>query len=820
MSFADFMEGFADGFIPAYNKRLDNQAAEDREVLRIRLQTAQEVSRERRNAEQAHRERRRQAQGIVDITGAGDEGSVYNILGVFNDPAAVTNMIIDGRFDFGPIQQSLSATESSNNPAAFRTNQDGREFGGRLQFGAARLKDYAQATGGSAISPRDFAALPADEQARIEAWHLSDINARIDREGLDQYIGQEVGGVPITREGIIAMAHLGGFSGAANTLRSGGRSNPSDELGTSLLNYAARHANAGAASGSVDAQMAESGLAGTPSAAPTSNMPDNLFTTAMGWNPAERERQIDAQFNRYTEAMGIDTTPAPAGGFASPPSGSQVRMRPPPVDLSAFPSIASADTLEKLQGVIAEADAKGLLNRRGADQWLSAVEARRDALTGRLASSYLSGVTNNDTALNARNRALADIENGVIPQESAESVLSAIDRTISDIQNANWSAPTTEAEARTRLRVAQATGDEVELQRLMPYIDALAPAGVSVTNVIVRPTDGSVGFTTPAIQGFNTTTGQIEYRTLDGRPIEADGNLVVPIDEDIRKAATAVQGDNQISVMYRNGTQAVADMSRYVVPMYELAQLIETTPEVATYASQLAVGIDSFLRDTRSMIGLLEQVSRERSLTPQEAEAVLRQNGLILEGESLEGIASSFEDSARSGVVENMADARRAYEAYILLGTFRTGGIEGQEGRAVSNRLFEELQGFMRTARNVDQLRDRVRIQIDGMAREVNQNQQAILNHPQVRGFMQEYGYNPVAFGTLEDVLANDPRLAEATEYFLSAPVRGANPQPATGQNDGAAGVLDQARDAIARGANRDAVIQRLIDNGIDPSGL
>jgi hypothetical protein len=562
----------------------------------------------------------------------------------------------------------------------------------------------------------------------------------------------------------------------------------------------------------VDMQMADSGLAPAPAPArapapmaspapqparsPAFEVPEGLqnfrsgVQRAFGMDPESRQARIDDRVARglaitsQAQAAAGGGSGGGGGGFASPPTNFSLNLNRP-ADLSGFPSIAAADNVSRLDGIVADAEARGFLNRPGADQWLASVEARRATLNSRTASSYLNGVTNADTALAARNRALADIENGVIPPESADAVMSAIDRTISDFENYNWSPPETESEARTRLRVAQATGDTVELERLIPYIDALAPPNVSVTNVIVRPTDGGVGTTMPAIQEFNTETGQIEYRALDGRPLEAEGNLVIPIDEDIRRAAAAVQGDNQISVMYRNGTQAIADLSRYVVPMYELAQLMESTPEVTTYASQLSVGIDSFFRDARSMIGLLEQVSRERDLTPQEAEAALRQNNLIREGETLESIASSFEQSARSGVIENMADARRAYEAYVLLGTFRTGGIEGQEGRAVSNRLFEELQNFMRNARNVDQLRDRVRIQIDGMAREVGQTQQSILNHPQVRGFIREFGYNPVEFGTLEGVLQSDPRLAEATEYFLNAPVRGSGTQP-TGQTDGA----------------------------------
>jgi hypothetical protein len=56
--------------------------------------------------------------------------------------------------------------------------------------------------------------------------------------GSAQFVGQTIGGVPITRDGIRAMVHLGGAEGARQTLTSGGRVNPADANGTTLLDYA------------------------------------------------------------------------------------------------------------------------------------------------------------------------------------------------------------------------------------------------------------------------------------------------------------------------------------------------------------------------------------------------------------------------------------------------------------------------------------------------------------------------------------------------------------------------------------------------------
>ena len=52
-------------------------------------------------------------------------------------------------------------------------------------------------------------------------WHIEDINNYIDSRGLTEYIGKEIDGIKITREGLIAGAHLGGKGGMRKFLESG-----------------------------------------------------------------------------------------------------------------------------------------------------------------------------------------------------------------------------------------------------------------------------------------------------------------------------------------------------------------------------------------------------------------------------------------------------------------------------------------------------------------------------------------------------------------------------------------------------------------------
>lgn len=63
---------------------------------------------------------------------------------------------------------SLTGTESSGNSGAFRTNTNGKSYGGLIQMGDDRLKDYATATGSRPISANQFKNLPAAQQRSSE----------------------------------------------------------------------------------------------------------------------------------------------------------------------------------------------------------------------------------------------------------------------------------------------------------------------------------------------------------------------------------------------------------------------------------------------------------------------------------------------------------------------------------------------------------------------------------------------------------------------------------------------------------------------------
>lgn len=66
-------------------------------------------------------------------------------------------------------------------------------------------------------------------QDKVAAWHIADIDKTIDRLGLNTD--------GFNRDGLRAVAHLGGKHGMKKFVQTEGEHNPSDELGTSLQDY-------------------------------------------------------------------------------------------------------------------------------------------------------------------------------------------------------------------------------------------------------------------------------------------------------------------------------------------------------------------------------------------------------------------------------------------------------------------------------------------------------------------------------------------------------------------------------------------------------
>jgi len=126
--------------------------------------------------------------------------------------------------------EQLEANESSGKADAEITIKDGRRFVGKLQFGKARLTDYQNATG-TKFTQDEFIKDTA-LQDQVAAWHIADLDNAIDA------LGDEV--AEYDRDGLRAVGHLAGVGGMKKFVRTQGKYNPADVLGTSLSDYYAK----------------------------------------------------------------------------------------------------------------------------------------------------------------------------------------------------------------------------------------------------------------------------------------------------------------------------------------------------------------------------------------------------------------------------------------------------------------------------------------------------------------------------------------------------------------------------------------------------
>lgn len=154
----------------------------------------------------------------------------------------------------GDFMDALINSESGGNWNAL--NSEG--YGGRLQFGDARLADAARAgIIPAGVTGAAFSQMSPEQQQAVEAWHFNDIDQQAERLGINKYLGQTIAGVPINQNSIRSMAHLGGIGGVKKFVESGGQYNPSDSNGTSLSNYGTRFG--GMSGGGAPTQVAQAG---------------------------------------------------------------------------------------------------------------------------------------------------------------------------------------------------------------------------------------------------------------------------------------------------------------------------------------------------------------------------------------------------------------------------------------------------------------------------------------------------------------------------------------------------------------------------------
>ena len=225
----------------------------------------------------------------------------------------------------GDFLSGLVNSESGGNWNAL--NDEG--YGGRLQFGDARLADAAAAgIIPAGMTGADFSMMSPEVQQAVEQWHFGDIDQPAANMGLNQYFGQTIGGVPINADSIRAMAHLGGIGGARQFITSGGQYNPADSNGTRLSDYGTRFGGGGAAPTQV-AQGPDLALLMEASANPWLSDSQKSVINSM---IAQQMQQQDPAYQLGLEKLGLEVegmrnppAPQPEYGFTFAPDGTLIR---------------------------------------------------------------------------------------------------------------------------------------------------------------------------------------------------------------------------------------------------------------------------------------------------------------------------------------------------------------------------------------------------------------------------------------------------------------------------------------------------------------
>lgn len=126
---------------------------------------------------------------------------------------------------------ALAIRESANNWKSINSYN----YIGKYQFGIAALKEV----GLGHITPRKF-----KENPHIFNEELQDVAAKALMQRNEYYlrdvmwmIGKTIGGIEITKSGLLAAAHLGGAGGVKSFLKSQGKKDFKDGYGTPISSY-------------------------------------------------------------------------------------------------------------------------------------------------------------------------------------------------------------------------------------------------------------------------------------------------------------------------------------------------------------------------------------------------------------------------------------------------------------------------------------------------------------------------------------------------------------------------------------------------------
>jgi len=503
-----------------------------------------------------------------------------------------------------------------------------------------------------------------------------------------------------------------------------------------------------------DSQMRDSGLYNPENVTPEEDR--NIVGLLFG-----AYDNADSRMKDYLERTGQD-----AESFSSdvsslrPESEYNVSIQSGSADISNLPNMTMIQDIGKWEGAEAQLNAIGVENVP--ESYLENFYARGNALmqqaTSDAASEYFDGITNAASASAAIAKARAD---GASP-----SVIASLESTLEEIRQQGFEPPEDGNELSNRIRSAMAQGDDAELEALTPYISSYN-SGADPINVRVLPKDGSVGDTAIALPVVNED-GSMQYQTLDGNTLSNPDVIVRPLSpeavDDRKEVQTALKKDIREYNTARRDLLTFADLS------YQLGQAFEANPAVGTTVAQIAGSITAGTREGVSAFNLLKDVvNDEGSITEEDANRILTREGYLKDGETLESVSNRLSiDDILAEEVQDLGEARRAFESKVVIALFRAGGLEGQTGRSLAGPTLDRMETFLSSAKTGEQFQRNFGDYLETNYRDLERRERDLMRNPIVQNYETTYGVNPISMTQLGEVIDNDDTYSRAFNYFFS----------------------------------------------------
>ena len=132
--------------------------------------------------------------------------------------------------------------------------------------------------------------------------------------------------------------------------------------------------------------------------------------------------------------------------------------------------------------------------------------------------------------------------------------------------------------------------------------------------------------------------------------------------------------------------------------MSEIIQITRNNPDVLTGTAGIVSSVKSILTNADTAFGVLSRMTEgDNTVTLSQYENALKGEGLLQEGESIDGLANQDLATSILGTdAVNLAQARKILEAKLVIMQFRTGGAEGQSSTAMSNADRVEFFKFLK----------------------------------------------------------------------------------------------------------------------------